>query len=93
MFLDLLGGHELYIPVLVVVDLDLEDSGDLGLTSGDHEAPLRPPAAIPVILWLKLMILDAADNGLPLLGLLGHGGAHPVPVVLEAVLSHLGLDG
>merc|ERR1719350_687876 len=91
--LDLLGGYKLHIAVLVVMDLDFEDSCDLGLSSRDDDAPLRPPAAVPVILWLELMILNAADNGLSLIRLLGHGGADPVSVVLEAVLGHLGLDG
>ena len=51
------------------------------------------PLELPVIFWLKLMVLYTSHDGLPLLSVFGKGGGDAVLVVVEAVAGHLVLDG
>ena len=47
----------------------------------------------PKILWLKLMVLDASDDGGSLLQIGGEDAADAVLVVVQAVPGHLNFDG
>jgi hypothetical protein len=45
--------------------------------------------SLPVILWLKLMVLNAGDDLFALLGGLAEDGRHSVLVVVQGVHRHL----
>lgn len=95
--LDLLRADQLHVAVLVVVHLHLEDALHLGGGAAPHgHRPLRAPAAVPVVLRLELVVLDARrqGDGSPRgLAVPADHAAHPMLVVALRVLQELGVEG
>ena len=77
------------------MDLNLEHALNLHLigTGRKVDGPDGSPPAVPIVLWLELVVLDADHDGLPVVLPDAEGRGHAVFEVIGDVGGDLGLDG